>query len=161
MSILIKNGNLVITHDSRCSDVELLNTVLEMRVRFPDCLSFFNTEIEQYLARRFPDYLFKFRNEFKCKDKLEFGQHSNNLEVDKYVYNYGANFVETYYNLFLLEVWENRKFIVENETKGLVSYLGFKLMPDGEYYKFIELEDCYMSIEEKKQIKWWEVNHAN
>ena len=155
MSILIKNGNLAITYDSKCKDIDLLNSVLDIRVRFPDYMPFFNIQVSQYLARKFPDYLIKFRNELKCKDKLEFGQYTNHLDVSKFIYNYGANFVEMYYNLFLLEVWEDRSFIVGDEKKGLVYYLGFKLVPDGNYYKFIELENCYMSTEEKKQIKWW------
>lgn len=161
MSALIKNGNLAITHDSRCKDIELLKTVLAMKVRFPDYMSFFNIQVSQYLARKFPNYLIKFRNELKSKDKLEFEQHINNTEVTKYIYNYGANVVEIYYNLFLLEVWEYRKYIIGDERKGLVYNLGFKLIPDGDYYKFVELTDCYMSKEEKKQIKWWEVDHAN
>ena len=156
MSILIKNGNLIITHDSKCQDTELLNTVLNIRVRFPDYMSFFNIQVSQYLARKFPDYLIKFRNELKSREKIEFGYHNNNTEITKYIYNYGANVVEVYYNLFLLEVWENRKYIVGDERKGLVYNLGFKLVPDGKYYRFVELEDCYMSIEEKKNFKWWE-----
>jgi hypothetical protein len=111
MSALIKNGNLVITHNSKCKDAELLKAVLDIRVRFPDYMSFFNIQVSQYLAKKFPDYLIKFRNELKCTSKLEFGQHINNTEVTKYIYNYGANIVETYYNMFLLEVWENRKYI--------------------------------------------------
>jgi hypothetical protein len=46
------------------------------------------------------------------------------------------------------------------ERKGLMHNLGFKLILEGKYYKFVEL-DCYMSTEEKKKIKWWEVQNEN
>lgn len=157
MGFLFKSGNLVITYEDRCQNLALVKEITDLKVRFPSFMDMFTLELSQYLVTRFPNYLIKFRSLKNKVIRKNWEYSSNDSLSDNYIHTSGITFTEQYYNLFLVEVWKSKQFIIGNESGGKPSYLGLKLIKytDDYTFKFIESEDFYKSNEEKKNFEWW------
>lgn len=158
MSILIKNGYLLIDDKIKCKNETIINYILNLKLKFPDCISTFENEVSQHLVRCFNDYYITIRSEVSDIQHIPWEDQSSLQYLnDDYIYNHGVTFTQRNYNKFLVEIEDCRKYVIGDERKGKgCTYLGLKLIKENNYYKFIELKDCYKPFEEMNKVKFWE-----